>query len=85
MAVTRHRSKHGRLEDRLPDRFLAPVIDTGDVFGSLNAYADELDRWVRSELGLAPRHDTYHDKVHGIMAEIGIDPAEWIRVGTIGH
>lgn len=90
MAITRHRSKRGRLEDRLPGRFYAPVIDTDDVFGSLNRYASDLDDWTRSELGLPARRDVYHDRTYELMEEIAGGPlvpwvAEWICLGMTGQ
>ena len=71
------------LVDRLPVRFFRPVIDPEDVFGSLNAYMDDLDLWVREELRLPERKDwdSHHNKTDELRKEIGIDIAEWIRIG----
>ncbi|WP_182623917.1 hypothetical protein [Rhodococcus opacus] len=82
--MTRRRgSNKGSLVDRLPARFLRPVIDPEDVFGSLNAYMDDLDLWVREELRLPDRRDwdSHHNKTDDLREEIGIDIAEWIRIG----
>ncbi|QSE88926.1 hypothetical protein JWS13_10060 [Rhodococcus pseudokoreensis] len=61
------------------------MIDAGDVFGSLNAYMDDLDTWVREELGLPERKEGYHDKSHELREELGIDVAEWIRIGMTSY
>ncbi|NKS80609.1 hypothetical protein GS530_05945 [Rhodococcus hoagii] len=89
MAITRHRSKNGRLEGRLPGRFYSPVIDTADVFGSLNRYVSDLDDWVRHELVLPACRDVYHDRTYELLEEVAGGPlvpwvAEWIHVGMTG-
>ncbi|KAF0959794.1 hypothetical protein [Rhodococcus sp. T7] len=77
----RHSSKRVSLADRVPERFHSPVISTGDVFGSLNAYMNDLDDWVREELGLPERKNEYHDKSQELREELGISVVDWIRIG----
>lgn len=73
------------LIERLPDRFLSPVLETshGNMIG-LQKFMADLDVHLRDELGLWPAEDPrsrrdHEPPVSEVMAAIGCPPSEWYR------
>lgn len=73
------------LVERLPDRFLAPVLEVadGNMVG-LSQYMRDLDQWLREQMRIPPRTDPRsagypHPPVVQLMTAIQCLPSEWYR------